>query len=296
MLPTVSTVVSRGVAVAIETGPEGLVDYGPALTRAAWFTLGFAVVVAVGWFVVEPVVSRAIRHRNQNNPTIREAISRYLRLFVLIVGFFVGVGVAGYGGLIADSALVIAAATLAVGVAAQTVIGSLVSGIVLVADPEFNVGDYIEWEDGEGTVRTITLRITRVHTRDGGLVTIPNTVLTEQTIRRPYGQNRYQIIDRIDIAYHDDIDEAIRILEATASDLARVLDAPSPRAYVEQFGNDAVTIEIGYWVDDPHGQNLPAIRSRYSRSVKRELEAADITISPSSKHDLEGRIDVELGE
>jgi small-conductance mechanosensitive channel len=44
-----------------------------------------------------------------------------------------------------------------------------------VLDSEFNVGDYIQWENNEGTVEPISLRVTRVETVDGELVTIPNT-------------------------------------------------------------------------------------------------------------------------
>jgi small-conductance mechanosensitive channel len=94
--------------------------------------------------VVEPVVARFVRQRNSNNPMIQEAVSRYVRVAVLVVAFFVAAGTAGYGRFIGDSALVIAAGTLAVGVAGRTVIGSVVSGLVLVVDPDFNVGSYIE--------------------------------------------------------------------------------------------------------------------------------------------------------
>jgi len=121
-------------------GPDELVDLLPDLVRAGWFLVGFLLVLVVGWYVVEPVVSRGIRRRNRNNPTIQEAISRYVRLFVLLVALFVGAGAAGFGQVLQNSALVIAAGTLAIGVAGQTVIGSLVSGLALVADPEFNGG------------------------------------------------------------------------------------------------------------------------------------------------------------
>jgi len=68
------------------------------------------------------------------------------------------------------------------------VIGSLVSGIALVLDPDFNVGDYIEWPNGEGVVQSIALRTTRVETQNGELVTIPNTILTNNEISRPFGR------------------------------------------------------------------------------------------------------------
>ena len=274
-------------------GPDELVDYWPALRRAGWFLVGFAVVTITGWFVVEPAIARVIRRRNRNNPTIQEAISRYFRLLVLIVALFTGAGVAGYGRFLVDSAIVIAAATLAVGVAAQSIIGSFVSGLVLVIDPEFNVGNYIKWSEGEGTVESITLRVTRVKTVDGGLVTIPNTKLTSESITRPYGRGQYRIVESIGLAYEDDIDDALEILETAAEDLDAVRAEPRPRAYVHEFGSDAVMVRAYFWVSNPRDQNLLNVRSAYARSIKHRLEEAGITISPASKRELSGRIGVD---
>jgi small-conductance mechanosensitive channel len=123
-------------------GPEGLAAYWPVIRRGVWFVAGFAAVTLVGWFVVEPLIGRFVRRRNVNNPTIREAVPRYVRCPVLVVACFAAAGTAGYGRFVGDSALVLAAGTLAVGVAGRTVIGSIVSGLILVADPEINVGNY----------------------------------------------------------------------------------------------------------------------------------------------------------
>lgn len=273
-------------------GPDELADYGPALTRVGWFLIGFVIVLTTGWYLVAPAISRAVQRRNQNNPTIQEAIVRYFRLFVIILALFVGAGIAGYGQFLANSALVIAAGTLAIGVAGQTVIGSLISGLVLVIDPEFNIGNYIQWADGEGTVQSITLRVTRVHTPDGELVTIPNTVLTEQTITRPYGRKHYRVVEHVTIAYEDDIDIAIEHLKATADELEDILSDPAPRAYVDDFAPDAVDIRVHYWVENPRERDVFQIRSAFAKEVKSRLETADITISPASKRALEGRIAV----
>lgn len=287
------------VAVALQAtptpglGPEELVDYLPDLIRVGWFLVGFAVTALVGWFLVEPLVSRAVSRRNRGNPTIEEAISRYVHVVVILVALFVGAGVAGYGRFLADSAIVIAAGTLAIGVAAQSVIGSLVSGMVLVLDPEFNVGNYIEWADGEGTVQSITLRVTRVLSPNGELVTIPNTVLTSQAITRPYGRGRYRVVEHVGIAYEDDVDAAIEHLTAAASEVESVLDAPTPIAYVDEFASDAVVVRVHYWLDKPRRRDLFRVRSEYARTVKRRLDGAGITISPPSKRELLGRIDLD---
>lgn len=293
MATAVLAVVLQTATATPGVGPGELVDYWPLVVRAGWFLAGFLGVVLLGWYVVGPVVSRVVRRRNRNNPTVQEAIARYFRLSVAVVGVFVGAGTAGYGQLLTDSALVIAAGTLAIGVAGQTVVGSLISGLVLVADPEFNVGDYIEWEDGEGTIRTITLRVTRVQTPNGELVTIPNTVLTEQAIARPFGQNRYRVVEQIDIDYEDDVDEAVHHLEAAAVANEDILAAPDPVAYVDDFGDDAVVVRVHYWIENPDLRNVAVVRSAYARAVKARLEAADITISPASERELQGRIGVD---
>ena len=276
-------------------GPEGLADYWPLVVSGVWFLVGFVAVAVVGWFVLEPLVARFVRRRNSNNPTIQEAVSRYVRLLVLVVAFFVAAGVAGYGDLIGDSALVIAAGTLAVGVAAQAVIGSLVSGLVLVADPEFNVGDYIEWADNEGTVQSITLRVTRILTPDGELVTVPNTLLTGQAITRPYGRGRRRIVEHVGIAYEADVSEALDHLTAATATVDDIVAEPTPKAYVDEFGGDAVVLRVHYWIENPRRRDIFGVRSAYARTVKERLEAADIAISPASKRELLGRIEVEDG-
>jgi small-conductance mechanosensitive channel len=274
-------------------GPEGLAAYWPLVRRGVWFVAGFVAVTLVGWVVVEPLVSRFVRRRNRNNPTIQEAASRYVRLIVLVVAFFVAAGTAGYGRFIGDSALVIAAGTLAVGVAGQTVIGSLVSGLVLVVDPEFNVGDYIQWADSEGTVQSITLRVTRVLTPNGELVTVPNTLLTGQTITRPYGRGRRRVVEHVGIAYEADVSEALDHLTAATDAIEGIVAGPTPKAYVDEFGGDAVVLRVHYWIEDPRKRDIFGIRSAYARAVKRRLDAAGIAISPASKRELLGRIEVD---
>lgn len=55
--------------------------------------------------------------------------------------------VAGFGGVVSGSAVIVAAGTVALGVAAQNVVANLVSGAFIVTDRNFNVGDWIEWND-----------------------------------------------------------------------------------------------------------------------------------------------------
>jgi len=202
--------------------------------------------------------------------------------------------VAGYGEFVGNSALVIAAATLAIGVAGQRVIGSIVSGLALVFDPEFNVGNYIEWNDGAGVITSITLRVTRVETPDGSLVTVPNTTLTDQAITRPYGRGRYRVVEPVEMAYDTDVESGLRALEAAAASLDAVREKPAPSAYVDRLGSDAVEVRCHYWIDDPRDQDINAVRSAFSRAATERLADSDVELNPSVKRNLEGDLAVDL--
>lgn len=281
----------------LQTGGGGLpsdpAELEVPLLRTARFLVAFVVVLLVGWVVVEPAISRVVRKRNKNNPTIEEAITRYFRLVIVLCGLFVGLSAAGFATVVGSSALVIAAVTLALGIAGQSVIGSLVSGIALVVDPEFNVGDYIRWEDGEGRVTSITLRITRVRTVDGGLVTIPNTALTGESIVRPFEGGDCRTVEHVAIAYDDDVERALDVLSEIVGDLDGVLEDPAPRTGVEELGDDAVILRSQFWIDDPVRNRFP-VRSAFARAVKERFERAGIEISPASQRDLDGRVRIDI--
>ena len=275
-----------------DPGPEELIVFWPLLVQLGWFLVGFFAVVLLARLVVQPVFARAVRRRNRNNPTLQAAVVLYFRLVVVFAGTLVGVAVAGYGGFLNDSALVISAVALAVGIAAREVIGSLVSGVALVLDPEFNVGDHIEWNGGEGVVQSIALRITRVETIDGELVTIPNTILTAQEVVRPYGRGNHRIVHEMSVSYENNLDEVVGHLTDVADETDRVLTDPSPTAYVDELGDGEVSIRIHYWIIDPTRRDVFAVRSAYARAVKDRLEAVGIDMAPAAERELSGEIDL----
>mgnify|MGYP006279202753 FL=1 len=275
-----------------DPGPEELIVFGPLLVQLGWFLVGFLVVVLVGRVLVQPVLTRVVRRRNRNNPTVQAAIILYFRLAFVLVGTLVGVAVAGYGQFLTDSALIISAVALAVGIAAREVIGSLVSGVALVLDPEFNVGDHIKWEGGEGTVQSIALRVTRVETVNGELVTIPNTILTTHEIFRPYGRGNHRIVQEFGVDYTEDLDVVLDHLTELAEEIDKIHTEPSPAAYVDELDDNEISIQVHYWITDPTRLDVFAIRSVYAQAVKHRFDTEGISISSATERELTGEIRV----
>jgi small-conductance mechanosensitive channel len=274
--------------------PPGLEGAAPLAGQVLGFLAGALLVYAVGRLFVVPGVLRVVRSRNRNNPTLETATETYLELLVLAAAVLAGIVGAGYGGLLTDSSVVLAALTLVVGVAGQEVIGSLISGFFLVADRDFNVGDWIAWPGGEGVVEAVDFRVTRVRTLNNETVVVPNTELTTQSLTRPYGRERYRLTERVTVAYTDDVERALMTLATTAGDDDRVLEDPAPSSRVVELGEATVALETVYWVSDPMDVDLVSIRSDFRRRIMRRLDEVGVTLGPPSTHDLSGELAVDL--
>ncbi len=279
--------------------PEWLTDvlsvYDQVLSELFWFVVGFGVVYVVGRLFLVPLAARFVESRNRNNPTIQTAVETYLRVVLIGFGTLTGIIAAGYGSVLSDSAVIIAAITFGLSIAGQQVFGSLISGMFLVANSEFNVGDWIEWSGGNGTVEAVNFRFTRVRTLNNETVSVPNNELTNNAITQPYGRNRYRITERVYVSYAEDTERALTELRRIATDYESTLGDPAPITSIVELGENAITIQAAFWIEDPTRGNALAVRSEFRGLVKRHFEEEDITLAPYSGQMLSGEITVTDG-
>lgn len=264
----------------------------PSVEAVVVSVVAGVVVYALGRYLLVPATVRVVRRRNERNPTVVQAIDRYTRLLVLVVAVAVGVVAAGFGHVLAGSSLVIAAATLAIGVAGQDVLGNLVSGLFLVSDPEFNVDDWIEWEDGEGVVEAIRFRVTRVRTADGEVVTVPNTRLATTPVWRPYSRDRYRIVVRVGIAHEEDAEHARAVVRRSVDVGEEHLTQPDAEVLVEDVGEDALWLRAEFWIAQPSRADVRRVRSRYVLHLQQQLKDEGVAFSPPPEHVLSGSVEI----
>ena len=69
-----------------------------------------------------------------------------------------------------------------ISLAAQDTVKSLLSGVVILTDKPFDIGDYVEIGEHEGTVLDITFRSTRIKALNNTIITIPNSVITANSV------------------------------------------------------------------------------------------------------------------
>ena len=175
---------------------------------------------------------------------------------------------------------------IAVGFAAKDTLANLISGISILADAPYKVGDYINLDTGErGRVEHIGLRSTRLLTRDDVEVTIPNAVIGNAKIVNESGGHweRERIRVKLAVAYGSDIDQLRDILMDIARNHPDTCKSPEPRVRFRAFGESSLDFELLCWIEQPvlRGRVLDALLSE----VYKRLGEAGIEI-PYPKRDV----------
>ena len=175
---------------------------------------------------------------------------------------------------------------IAVGFAAKDTLSNLFSGVFILADAPYKVGDYVVMDRGDrGQVRHIGLRSTRILTRDDVEITIPNSIIGNTTIVNQSGgpSEKLRIRVKVGVAYGSDIDQVKEILMDVARNEKLVCSWPEPKVRFRLFGASSLDLELLCWVEKPElrGRTLDALNSEVYRRFNRE----NIEI-PYAKQDL----------
>ncbi len=140
---------------------------------------------------------------------------------------------------------------LAISLAAQDTLSNVISGIMIMLDQPFRVGDRIEipkmstW----GDVVDIGLRSTRIRTRDNRLVIVPNnTISTDQVVNYSYPDPQYRIQFEIGVGYGQDIEKIRQVIIDAVRQVEGVLtDKPVDALYVT-MGESAMIFRVRWWI------------------------------------------------
>ena len=175
---------------------------------------------------------------------------------------------------------------IAVGFASKDTLANLISGVSIVADAPYKIGDYIVLDTGErGVVSSLGIRSTRLITRDDVEVSIPNAVIGAAKIVNesggPYVRHRIRI--PIGVAYDSDIDKVIETLKDIAKENENVVDEPSPRVRIRGFGDSAINIELLCWIKRPAERGV--VTHRLNHQLIKRFRDEQIEI-PFPQRDL----------
>ncbi len=149
-----------------------------------------------------------------------------------------------------DIAPIIASAGIvgiALGFGAQSLVKDFLSGVFMIIEDQYGVGDNVDLGEASGTVEAVTLRMTRLRDVNGTVWYVPNGQIVRVGNQ---SQNWARTVLDVSVAYHEDLTRVKRVLADVAHDLwddddfkGQVIEEPSVWG-VESLGVDGVTVRV----------------------------------------------------
>ncbi|MFC5568904.1 mechanosensitive ion channel family protein [Lysobacter yangpyeongensis] len=144
---------------------------------------------------------------------------------------------------------VLGAAGLAIGLALKDSLSNIASGVMLIVQRPFHVGDFVQVAGLEGTVDQIRVFQTRLRTPDNRALIVPNSLITTAPIINFTANTRRRVDVAVGVGYEDDLKVAREILLGVATGNPLVLDDPAPEVFVTALGESSVDLELRAWAN-----------------------------------------------
>lgn len=277
-----------------------------------WVDIAQTILIVVLAFLFARLLVRLFGRRIarwSTRPSLTRVAVRALKGSVYLVAFFAILRVFGFQ--LSQIALSVTVFTAVLGVVLAPIVGSFISGVFLLADQPFEIGDMIEISDTgqRGFVEDITLRYTKIFTLDNTFVVIPNGTIRERDVVNYSAEDKRtrQALDIV-VTYEGDLTQARRLIEDAARRVDNVVKGgPSirvgaarypagPTCYINEFGDHGVHLTLRYWLTEPY--KLLAARSNIQTEIWDQLEAADVEIAYPHSHvvfdDTSGELPVSM--
>lgn len=162
-----------------------------------------------------------------------------------------------------------------IGVASQTSIGNIISGLFLVGEKSFELGDVIRVGDKTGTVYSIDLLSIKIKTFDNVLIRIPNQSVISSEVTNVTKFPIRRLDFQIGVAYKEDLRKVQTILENVARNNPLCLEEPEPVIIFKEFGDSSINITYAVWFEKA---NYLAVKNSVFIEIKEAFDREGIEI------------------
>jgi small-conductance mechanosensitive channel len=261
---------------------------GRPVTLLALFALLVTVVVSVlAGLIARRALQRLLLRRGTAEKGLAYALGRIAQYVVVVSGVLFGLDNVGLS--LTTLATVGAVLTVGIGFGLQNIAQNFISGLILLLERPVQQGDFVSIGDLIGRVDEIALRATRVISRDGVAVIVPNSVLiTATVINLSAGMPNYRARVKVGVAYGSDLAKVRDLLLELAAAHEEVLADPAPHVFFRAFGDSSLDFELTVWLADP--QHDPYVTSDLRFAIDAAFRLRGIEI-PFPQRELHFRAD-----
>lgn len=181
--------------------------------------------------------------RSKLDSGVRNSVKTGFGYVGIAIAALFGVSAAGID--LSSLALVAGALSLGIGFGLQNIVSNFVSGLILLVERPFKVGDWVVTGTTEGFVRRISVRATEIETFQHLSIIVPNSELINASVGNWTHKNRLGRVEiAVGVGYDSDPRRVMEILLEIAQAQDKVLKNPEPVVAFQGFGESSLNFEI----------------------------------------------------
>lgn len=192
------------------------------------------------------IINRSFRNKPEEIGK-KYTVKKLVKYFLYTIGFMVALETIG----IEVSIILAGSAALLVGLGFGVghIFSDIVSGFVILFEGIVKVGDMVEIEGHFSRVEKIDIRSSKVKTRDGNILIIPNSYFTtDKILNWSHGDVSSRVRIKVGVAYGSDTKLVREILMREVLNHPEVLTDRGAEAFFQDFGDSALMFEVRFWL------------------------------------------------
>ena len=255
--------------------------------------LFYALIVLIVFFIVARYVGKLVVNTLERSFRLKGQVHllQYIVPWLIsFVGILIALGNMGLQGIAASLLATGGVVAIVLGFAFRAIGENFLAGFFLAINRPFKIGDLIKTGDTTGHVQLIELSYVLIRTADACDVFVPSSQIFGQPLYNYTRDGLRRTSFKVGIAYHNDPDEVIALLEQVVRNVEGVLDHPKPLVAVSEFGSQYIVYEVFFWMDSNNNpRGFDATNTDVQVSCWRALRDAGMTFSTDVATGLEIR-------
>ncbi|WP_417393424.1 mechanosensitive ion channel family protein [Gimesia sp.] len=251
--------------------------------RMSWNLGKFLVILLITWLVarIGSAIMRWVLERKVRLTQLAEnLISSTIKNIIFLIGFAIALTALEVD--VTPLLAAIGATGLVVGLALQGTLSNFASGLMILINRPFDVGNVVTAGGVTGTVKQMNLVSTTFRTFDNQTIHVPNNSIWNNVITNITANKVRRVDLEFSIGYNDDFEQAEQIIKEVLDEHELVLKDPAAVVVTHALADSSVNIVCRPWAKT---ENWWDVKTSVTREVKRRFDQAGISI-PFPQQDI----------
>ena len=244
------------------------------MTAGINLLFGIIILVAglffINWFVKFLKKSKTI---SKFDPSLQAFLVNTIKLILIVIVILTSANVIGVP--LTSVITIFASAGVAISLGMQGALGNLVGGVTLLILKPIKSGEFVKIGEHVGFVKAIGAFYTEIKTKDGTLISLPNSALTNAPIINYTREGMRRVQVDFLVSYDSDIDTVYSVLKEMTAGSELILQSPPSKVVLDECTSTGMVFEVRAWTE---AQNFSKVKKFMILNGKRALDAAGIRI------------------